>query len=130
MKLVPILDTFSGLQNDKIFYIVIGLKFIPKHNEKHANCIFYVRHFDPFYILRYFIKWVKASWKYSTTNLTRWVSVLYSEKVHGPDHGLHGHEDVLVDELDVGLLVLVGVAGTVDNSHLLDKRRLARLSSA
>ena len=61
---------------------------------------------------------------------TSGIFVVYSEKVHGPDHGLHGHEDVLVYELDVRLLVLVRVTGPVNNPHLLDKRGLPRLSSS
>ena len=55
------------------------------------------------------------------------VLVLDLEQVHGPDHGLHGHEDVLVNQLDVRLLLLVREAGTVDDLHLLDERGLARL---
>ena len=49
------------------------------------------------------------------------ILVLYLEEVHGSDHGLHGHEDVLVDQLDVGPLVIIIEAGSVDDSHLLDE---------
>ena len=63
------------------------------------------------------------------TYRTRRVFVLDLEKVHGSDHGLHGHEDVLVDQLDVRPLLLVWKASSVDDLHLLDERRLARLAS-
>ena len=49
------------------------------------------------------------------------ILVLYLEEVHRSDHGLHGHEDVLVDQLDVGPLVIIIEAGSVDDSHLLDE---------
>ena len=64
------------------------------------------------------------------TYRTRRVLVLDLEQVHGPDHGLHRHEDVLVDQLDVSPLLLVRKACSVDDLHLLDEGRLARLSSA
>ena len=63
------------------------------------------------------------------TYRTRRVLVLDLEKVHGSDHGLHGHEDVLVDQLDVRPLLLIWKASSVDDLHLLDERRLARLAS-
>ena len=52
------------------------------------------------------------------------------QHLHGADHALHRHEDVLKDEFDEAALVLVRVAGPVDDAHLLDEGRLARLSSA
>ena len=64
------------------------------------------------------------------TYRTRRVLVLDLEQVHGPDHGLHRHEDVLVDQLDVSPLLLVRKACSVDDLHLLDEGRFARLSSA
>ena len=64
------------------------------------------------------------------TYRTRRVLVLDLEQVHGPDHGLHRHEDVLVDQLDVRPLLLVRKACSVDDLHLLDERRLARLPGA
>ena len=66
----------------------------------------------------------------SLTYRTRGVLILDLEKVHGSDHGLHGHEDVLVDQLDVRPLLLVRKACSMDDLHLLDERRLARLASA
>ena len=63
------------------------------------------------------------------TYRTRRVLVLDLEQVHGPDHGLHRHEDVLVDQLDVRPLLLIWKASSVDDLHLLDERRLARLAS-
>ena len=64
------------------------------------------------------------------TYRTRRVLVLDLEKVHGSDHGLHGHEDVLVDQLDVRPLLLIWKASSVDDLHLLDKGRFAGLASA
>ena len=51
------------------------------------------------------------------------------EEVHRSNHALHGHEDVLKDQFDEAPLVVVGVAGPVDDPHLLDERRLAGLTS-
>ncbi len=56
--------------------------------------------------------------------------VLDFEKFHRSDHGLHRHEDVLKDQLDEASLVVVRVARSVDDAHLLDERGLARLSGA
>ena len=66
----------------------------------------------------------------SLTYRTRGVLILDLEEVHGSDHGLHGHEDVLVHQLDVRPLLLVRKACSMDDLHLLDERRLARLASA
>lgn len=46
------------------------------------------------------------------------------ERLGGPDHGLHGREDVLIDQFGETPFVLVGVAGAVDNPHLFDERAL------
>ncbi len=66
----------------------------------------------------------------STSYLRVSVLVRYLEHVHGPDHALHGHEDVLKDELDEAPLVLVRVARAVDDAHLFDERGLAGLAGA
>ena len=47
---------------------------------------------------------------------------------HRPDHTLHGHEDILKDQLDEASPVILGVPSAVDNSHLFDERRFARLA--
>lgn len=52
------------------------------------------------------------------------------ERFHGPDHGLHGCEDVLVNQFDETPLVLVGVARTVNNPHLFDECTLSTFTSA
>ena len=52
------------------------------------------------------------------------------KQIHSPDHALHGHEDVLKDQFNKSTLVFVRVSGTVDNTHLFNERRLARLSRA
>lgn len=52
------------------------------------------------------------------------------ERLHGSDHGLHGCEDVLVNQFDETPLVLVRVAGTVDNPHLFDECALSTFTSA
>lgn len=51
------------------------------------------------------------------------------ERVHGSDHGLHGCEDVLVHQFGEAPFVFIRVSWPVDDSHLLDKRTLATLSS-
>ena len=56
------------------------------------------------------------------TYRTRRVLVLDLEKVHGSDHGLHGHEDVLVDQLDESSLVFLSEARAMDDSHLFNER--------
>lgn len=48
--------------------------------------------------------------------------------VHGSDHGLNGGEYVLVNQLGEPFLVLLGVARTVNDSHLLDEGALATLA--
>lgn len=57
-------------------------------------------------------------------------NVLDLEEVHGANHRLHRHEDVLVHQLDEAPLVLVRVATAVNDAHLLDECGLARLTSA
>ncbi len=52
------------------------------------------------------------------------------EVLRGTDHGLHGGEDVLVDEFGEATLVLVGVARPVNDAHLFDERTLAALARA
>lgn len=52
------------------------------------------------------------------------------ERLRGSDHGLHGCEDVLVDEFGEAPFILIGVAGTVDNPHLFDECALPALPSA
>lgn len=47
--------------------------------------------------------------------------VLNFKKVHRPNHALHGHEDVLKDQLDETTFVIVGITGAVDNPHLFDE---------
>ena len=58
------------------------------------------------------------------------IAVLDFERVHGFNHGLHRHENVLIDDSDEAPLVIFCVATAVDNSHLLDERRLATLARA
>lgn len=50
--------------------------------------------------------------------------------VHGTDHGLHGGENVLVDELGVAALVLVSVTRAMNDAHLFDEGALATLTRA
>lgn len=56
--------------------------------------------------------------------------VLNFQYLHGADHRLHGHEDVLEHKFDEGLLVLIRIAAAVDDAHLLDECGLARLAGA
>ena len=57
------------------------------------------------------------------------ILVWYFQRVHGSDHGIHGHEYILVDQFDETALVLVRVTRAVNDTHLLDERTLARLAS-
>lgn len=50
------------------------------------------------------------------------------ECVHGSDHGLHGCEDILVDQLGKAPFVFIGVARPMDDPHLFDESTLAALS--
>lgn len=52
------------------------------------------------------------------------------EHGHGPRHGLHGGEDVLVDALGEALPVLLGEAAAVDDAHLADEGGLPALPGA
>lgn len=52
------------------------------------------------------------------------------ERLHGSDHGLHGREDVLIDQLGEAPFVLIRVTGSVDNPHLFDKCALPTFPSA
>lgn len=52
------------------------------------------------------------------------------ERLHGSDHGLHGCEDVLIDQFGETSFVLVGVAGAVDNPHLFDECALSTFPGA
>ena len=61
-------------------------------------------------------------------DLVGWVSVRDAQSVHGANHGVHGHEDILVDQLDESTSIIVRVTGAVNDSHLFDERALARLS--
>ena len=54
--------------------------------------------------------------------------VLDFEKLHGTDHGLHGHKDVLKDQLNETSPILFCVSRTMNDAHLFDKGRLAGLS--
>lgn len=62
------------------------------------------------------------------TYYIRGVAVLDLQEVHRPDHRLHRHENILVHEFDKPSLVFVRVAGAVDNPHLLNEGRFARLA--
>lgn len=63
------------------------------------------------------------------THMTRRVPVLNFEEIYRTYHALHGHKYILVDQLDESPFVFIGVAWTVNNSHLFDKCRLARFTS-
>ena len=64
------------------------------------------------------------------TDLVRRVSIGDAQCVHGANHRVHGHEDVLVDELNETASIVVRVTGAVNDSHLLDERTLAGLAGA
>lgn len=56
------------------------------------------------------------------------IFVWYFEHIHGFNHTLHCHENILIDKLYKATLVLIRIAGPVDDSHLFNKGTLARLS--
>lgn len=56
--------------------------------------------------------------------------VLYPQGVHGSDHGLHGSEYVLINQLREALSVFVTVTRPMDNSHLLDKGAFATFTGS
>ena len=56
--------------------------------------------------------------------------VLDLQRVHGSNHRADGHEDVLINKLDVISFVLVRVSVAVNDSHLLDKRALATFTGS
>lgn len=62
------------------------------------------------------------------TYCIRRISILNLEEVHRPDHGLHRHENILIHKFDESSLILVRVAGAMDDPHLLNKGGLARFT--
>ena len=54
--------------------------------------------------------------------------VLDFKKLHGTDHGLHGHKNVLKYQFDETSSVLFGVSRAVNDSHLFDKSGFTRFS--
>lgn len=56
--------------------------------------------------------------------------VLYPQGVHCSDHGLHGREYVLVNQLREALSIFIAVARPVDYPHLLDKGAFPTLTSS
>ena len=57
------------------------------------------------------------------------IPIRYLQGLHCTYHAVHCHEYVLVNEFDEAPFVIVRVATTVDNSHLLNERTFTRLSS-
>lgn len=64
------------------------------------------------------------------THLVLFTLVQYLQCLHGPDHRLHGSEDVLVHQLGETLFVLLRVPGTVDYPHLFNECALPALPCA
>ena len=50
------------------------------------------------------------------------------EKLHGTYHGLHGHENVLKDQLDESSLIFVRITGSVNDAHLFNEGRFPGFS--
>lgn len=64
------------------------------------------------------------------TDLVGWITIWYIEGIHGPNHGLHSHEDILVHDFDEATPIRIRVSGSMDNSHLLDEGAFATFSSS
>ena len=58
------------------------------------------------------------------------VLVLKLQEIHRSDHALHGHEDVLKDQLDETTLVVFRVTRSMNDPHLFYKCRFPRFSCA
>ena len=71
--------------------------------------------------------WLQPSEARSLLLLTH---ILYPQGVHGSDHGLHGSEYVLVNQLREPLSVFIAVTRPMDDSHLLDKGAFATFTSS
>lgn len=56
--------------------------------------------------------------------------ILYPQSVHGSDHGLHGGEYVLVNQLREPFSIFIAVTRPMDDSHLLDKGAFATFTSS
>ena len=54
--------------------------------------------------------------------------VLDFKKLHGTDHGLHGHKDILKDQFDETSSVLFGISRAMNDAHLFDKSGFTRFS--
>lgn len=72
--------------------------------------------------------WRGGDVKWSQAHLIDRISVLDFQSVHRTDHRIHGHEDVLIDQLDEVALVIIWVSTSVDDTHLLDECALAGFS--
>ena len=59
-----------------------------------------------------------------------WVFVLNFEEIHRSDHALHGHKDVLKDQLNEAAFVFFRIPCSMNNPHLFYKCRLPRFSRA
>ena len=58
------------------------------------------------------------------------VLVLNFEEIHRSNHALHGHKDVLKDQLDEAAFVFFRVPRSMNNPHLFYKCRFPRFSCA
>jgi hypothetical protein len=53
------------------------------------------------------------------------VAVGNVQGLHGPYHGLHGHVNILENQSDEIPPVVLGVAGAMNDPHLLDEGRFS-----
>lgn len=68
--------------------------------------------------------------KLRETYLVLFIFVQNLQGFHGPDHRLHGSEDVLVHQLGEAFFVLFRVAWAMNYTHLLNERAFSTLPSA
>ena len=58
------------------------------------------------------------------------ISILYFERVHGPNHYMNGHEYILINKFNKCTFIFFGIARTMNDTHLFDKCRFTGLAGA
>lgn len=64
-----------------------------------------------------------------STYLIIWIFIANFKCIHGPNHSIHSHENILVNNLDETTLIILRVPRAMNNSHLFDECALPTLSS-
>lgn len=82
-------------------------------------------------IYKYFYESKVNAWNQlnQTTYRIIWWTILYFEYVHCTNHGLHCHKYILIDQFNETAFIFIGIATTVNDSHLFNKCGFPRFTS-